>query len=116
MCLVLAIPVLACYGAFSSAYTIVNTISPEPIVDDPVKHSYHHFASTQEELLYKPSGKSLKHAKEEEPSSPYSRGLNFFAPLLKCLRSLGNRTDSRETDYYQNTQSTVPSPQSNSRD
>lgn len=128
---VLSIPILALSGAFWTAFKIVNTISPEPVVEASVEHSYHHFALTTEqsqaytvvntiapesiveapvESLYKPSGMPLKHAKEEGRSSPYSKSLSFFAPLLKCLRSLGNYADSAETKYSQNTQNKGPSP------
>ncbi|MFW2569458.1 hypothetical protein [Legionella sp. 29fVS95] len=95
---VLSIPILALSGAFWTAEQIVNLISPEPVVEAPVEHSYHQLAPI-EESLYKPSGrKPLDHAKEEEPSSHYSKGLRFFAPLLNCLRSLGGYADSAEVE------------------
>ncbi|KTC96921.1 hypothetical protein [Legionella feeleii] len=104
---VLSIPILALSGAFWTAEQIVNLLSPEPVVEAPVEHSYHHLAPI-EESLYQPSGKKpLEHAQEEEPSSCYSKGLRFFAPLLNCLRSFGGYANSADVEY---TKRKGPSP------
>lgn len=103
----LSIPILAVYGAFLTADKIVNTISPEPADDQPIHHSYHHFPQKIESLNQKALDNEALKAVKEEPSSSYSRGLNFFAPLLQCLRSLGNCVNSTDTEHHQDS---GPSP------